>query len=249
MIINIFKKIIGTFGYKLLRKRPGFDIQWIPIIPDSNRLNLLEFLIKTELVKGWNGLIQIGANDGINSDPIREFIIKYNLQSILIEPNIFIFDKLKKNYEKYSNVVLENSAITHDEHASSKIFFYELKSKLDNDNTDYSGFSTLDEQIIKKVQLAYPNTYINKLLVNCLSVASLLEKYRINKLSVLVIDAEGLDFILCKEFFRNNLFPSLIYVEILHQQQKDIEELINTLILNDYLIGGNISDLIAYRKV
>jgi hypothetical protein len=124
-----------------------------------------------------------------------------------------------------------------------------LKSKLENDNTDYSGFSTLDEQIIKKVQFANPNTYINTLLVNCLSVTSLIEKYKIDKLSVLVIDAEGLDIILCKEFFRNNLFPNLIYIEILHQKQKDIAELISFLILNDYLIGGNISDLIAYRKV
>ncbi len=124
-----------------------------------------------------------------------------------------------------------------------------MKSKLENDNTDYSGFSTLDEQIIKKVQFANPNTYINTLLVNCLSVTSLIEKYKIDKLSVLVIDAEGLDIILCKEFFRNNLFPNLIYIEILHQKQKDIAELISFLILNDYLIGGNISDLIAYRKV
>jgi len=249
MMISVLKKIIETLGYKLLRNRKGFDNQWIPSIPDSNRLNILEFLIKTELFKGWNGLIQIGANDGINSDPFREFIIKYNLKSILIEPNIFVFDKLKKNYQEYPNVVLENSAIIHDEPASSKIPFYELKSKLENDNTDYSGFSTLDEQIIKKVQFANPNTYINILLVNCLSVTSLKEKYKIDKLSVLVIDAEGLDIILCKEFFRNNLFPNLIYIEILHQKQKDIAELISFLMLNDYLIGGNISDLIAYRKV
>lgn len=249
MVIKIFKKIIDTSGYLILRKQEGFKNQWIPIIPESNKLNLLEFLIKAELDNGWNGLIQIGANDGINSDPFRQFIIKYKLESILIEPNIVVFNKLKNNYKHHQNVVLENSAITNDEFAPLKVPFFELKSTIANNNIDYSGFSTLDERIIKNVKKSYPNTYIDKYLVNCLSVASLLEKYKIAKLSALVIDAEGLDIILCKEFFKKNIYPSLLYIEILHQKEKDIKDLIDILILNDYLIGGTISDLIAYRKL
>lgn len=249
MLITILKQIIEKFGFLMLRRRSGFVNQWVPIIPETSSLNLLEFLIKAELNNGWHGLIQIGANDGINSDPFRQFIIKYKLESILIEPNVGVFSKLKNNYKSYQNVVLENSAITNDELAPKKIPFYELKSTLENNSIDYSGFSTLDERIINNVKKSNPNTYIDKYLVNCLSVASLLEKYRITKLSALVIDAEGLDIILCKEFFNKNIHPAIIYIEILHQQEKDIKELIDMLILNGYLIGGTISDLIAYRKL
>ncbi len=249
MTNKYFKKFIEFFGFTLLRRKRGFVSQWVPVIPESSNLNLLDFLIKAELDNGWHGLIQIGANDGINSDPFRQFITKYKLESILIEPNIVVFNKLKNNYKHYQNVVLENSAITNDEFAPEKIPFYELKSTLENNSFDYSGFSTLDERIINNVKKSNPNTYIDKYLVNCLSVASLLEKYRITKLSALVIDAEGLDIILCKEFFKKNIHPAIIYIEILHQQEKDIKELIDMLILNGYLIGGTISDLIAYRKL
>ena len=249
MLIKILKQIIEKFGFLMLRRRSLFVNQWVPMIPESNNLNLLDFLIKAELDNGWHGLIQIGANDGINSDPFRQFIIKYKLESILIEPNVVVFDKLKNNYKQYQNVVLENSAITNDEFAPLKVPFFELKSTLSHDNNDYSGFSTLDERIIKNVKKLCPNTYIDKYLVNCLSVAGLLDKYKIAKLSALVIDAEGLDIVLCKEFFKKNISPAIIYIEILHQQEKDIKGLIDMLILNDYLIGGTISDLIAYRKL
>ncbi|MFN9999427.1 MAG: hypothetical protein ACK52X_07385, partial [bacterium] len=81
MTNKYFKKFIEFFGFTLLRRKRGFVSQWVPVIPESSNLNLLDFLIKAELDNGWHGLIQIGANDGINSDPFRQFITKYKLES------------------------------------------------------------------------------------------------------------------------------------------------------------------------
>jgi len=249
MIIKFLKKIFDGLGFVLLRKHKGFEVNWVPVINDFNRINLLEFLINSELNIGWNGLMQIGANDGVKSDPFRELILKYKLKSILIEPNPVVFKILSNNYENCTFALLENSAINVGEGNSNLIPFYELQSTNGKDTIDYSGFSTLDERVIKKAKSANPGTIINKLFVNCLSVSELVKKFEIEKISVLVIDAEGMDIVLCKEFFKINLFPSLIYIEILHQKSNDIERIIQLFLSHNYLIGGTVSDLIAYRNV
>jgi len=249
MIIRFLKKILDGLGFVLLRKHEGFEVNWVPVVNELNRVNLLEFLIISELNIGWNGLIQIGANDGVKSDPFRALILKYKLKAILIEPNPVVFKKLSNNYENCSFASLENSAINVGEDNSNLIPFYELQSSNGIDAVDYTGFSTLDEQVIKKAKSTNPGTIINKVLVNCLSVSDLVKKYEIEKISVLVIDAEGMDIELCKEFFKINLFPILIYIEILHQKSNDIKLLIQLFLSHNYLIGGTVSDLIAYRNV
>ena len=42
--------------------------------------------------------IQVGANDGLMCDPIRQFIVKHSWGGILVEPVPDYFELLKKNY-------------------------------------------------------------------------------------------------------------------------------------------------------
>lgn len=66
-------------------------------------------------------LIQIGANDGLQSDPFRESIISQKISSFLLEPVPEFYDMLKNNYSDYEWVQCFNLAI------SEKDGFEEMK--------------------------------------------------------------------------------------------------------------------------
>jgi hypothetical protein len=42
--------------------------------------------------------IQVGANDGIFGDPLREHILAHKWRGVLVEPQPEIFEQLKANY-------------------------------------------------------------------------------------------------------------------------------------------------------
>lgn len=48
--------------------------------------------------RGKVNFIQIGANDGLRNDPVREFIIRDRWQGILVEPLPAVFAMLQHNY-------------------------------------------------------------------------------------------------------------------------------------------------------
>ncbi len=246
MIKNLIKNIINKFNFQLVKNHLGFKIEWVPDIHKENKIDLLEILIINELKNGWNGLIQIGANDGIHADPVRNIILKYKLKSLLVEPLPHIYSKLLNNYKNIPFINFENSAIIIDNKNLEKyISFFELIDEINK--TNLSGFSSTKINKVKSIQKTIPGSKIKEHRVSCLSVKELLKKYKINEASVLIIDAEGLDIQLCKEFLKLSNPPKIIYFEILDQKKFEIDEVIKILINKGYKISGNISDIIAHK--
>ncbi len=57
-------------------------------------------------------VVQIGANDGINNDPIHKFIKRDNWQGVLLEPQKYVFDRyLKPLYKKTRGITPFNAAL------------------------------------------------------------------------------------------------------------------------------------------
>ena len=52
--------------------------------------------------------IQVGANDGVFGDPLREFIKSFGWEGILVEPQPDVFHHLLDNYDGFSNLVFVN---------------------------------------------------------------------------------------------------------------------------------------------
>lgn len=57
--------------------------------------------------------VQIGASDGLHSDPIREFIVRDGWSGVLVEPLPYSFARLKANYSylQRKDLVFVNAAI------------------------------------------------------------------------------------------------------------------------------------------
>ena len=89
-----------------------------------------------------NGLIQIGANDGLRFDSINKYIKQYKTKSILVEPIKEYFNQLKKNYINHENIFFENLAIS----VKNQInYLYKVKTiNLEEYDEHVKGISSFD---------------------------------------------------------------------------------------------------------
>src|SRR4051812_25620205 len=55
--------------------------------------------------------VQIGANDGLHDDPVRQHALAHRWRGILVEPDPVHFARLTSNYAGHSNLTLVNAAV------------------------------------------------------------------------------------------------------------------------------------------
>jgi hypothetical protein len=55
--------------------------------------------------------IQVGAHNGVSNDHLNDFIVKFGLRGILVEPQPHVFAELSRNYSYCPALKLENVAI------------------------------------------------------------------------------------------------------------------------------------------
>tara|TARA_A100001035_G_C27771276_1_gene496494 strand:- start:867 stop:1709 length:843 start_codon:yes stop_codon:yes gene_type:complete len=89
-------------------------------LPQQNSIDdfLATLFSKNENLK----IIQIGANDGISSDPLFKYVKNYKGKILLIEAIPYYCEKLKKTYAGNPNIIVCNKLV--DSTKSEKKFFY-----------------------------------------------------------------------------------------------------------------------------
>lgn len=71
---------------------------------------LYEFLKKFSAVNKTCNFIQIGSNDGLANDPLREFVLSKRWKGILVEPVPYLFDRLIDNYKGIDGLYFEKGS-------------------------------------------------------------------------------------------------------------------------------------------
>ena len=99
----MFIDLLEARGLKIVRRTADNG-------PNISVLSLaIEHCILSE---GKGAILQVGSNDGIMADPVREIILAYKLPAILVEPIPDIFEQLRLNYSDKSNIRFENVAVS-----------------------------------------------------------------------------------------------------------------------------------------
>ena len=170
-------------------------------------------------------LIQIGANDGLQSDPFRQSIIDYKIDSYLLEPIPEFYNMLQNNYSKYKWVNCFNLAITTkngDQEIeyvpkinglpewtqglgtfdSTKNFLGEGKGG-NGLNIDYSKTELYEE--VKK--------NIKKITVKTNTLETFLSNQNINKIDFYLSDTEGFDWVIFNQLDLEKYIPKVIFIE------------------------------------
>ena len=228
MFFKLIKKIINTFGYKLIEKN------WVKnerLISVKTFFKLEAFLENLFLSHQINTIIQIGANDGVRFDSLNKEIKKHMPKVILVEPIKSNFEELKINYDKQDNIFFENSAISVDDEIN---YLYKVKeSALNKYDEHIIGLTSFNKSHLIKHGVKKRDIVIEK--ISPISITNLLNKYKISQFDLLFIDAEGYDGRILNDFLDNCKIRPFIIFEYVHVEHSILQKVLNKLIEKEYL--------------
>jgi FkbM family methyltransferase len=180
-------------------------------------------MIPTDFITEDTILVQIGANDGIQDDFMREIILSKNIKAHLLEPIPVFYEQLSSLYADSDRVFCYNVAIH--EHSGSAVMTYvndpylPIYTKgLGTFDTSKNAFSLSgnyqlkddlsDNAIIKAI--TEKKKQVN---VHTLTLSDFLEKNNINTIDIFVTDAEGFDGIIFSQLDLKKYTPEIIVME------------------------------------
>ena len=140
------------------------------------------------------GLVVIGAHSGVWLKPLFD---EYQNQNILlVEPVPYNVALLKENTSKYSNISIENSAVSG--RNEIKKFYYVKPDAVKKLGKHWaSGIGSFDKQHIlnhKYKRFMVFDTDIEQIDIQYLVFSNLIKKYSISSIDLLQIDVEGAEF-------------------------------------------------------
>jgi len=194
LLKNVIKNFLNKKNYFFVGDYEAYNRKFT-----YNIIYLLLFFI-LQKKKSLN-IIQVGANDGVISDPLNKFYKenKKNITIFFFEPHPDAYLKLKKNLKLYKNFFFFNKAVGN----KGKKYFYFINKKSNKTSSvqDFSGLSGFEKQNFSKQGLSFDyKKYISKRLMELDDIKSIIQKeigskiYSFsNRIDLITIDAEGYD--------------------------------------------------------
>jgi FkbM family methyltransferase len=194
--------------------------------------------------------IQVGANDGLYSDPLRHYVLNHGWRGILVEPQPDVFDRLRHNYrDQTDRLHFENVAI------ASKPGHLEL-FRVPNGGIGADGVvehaltvTSADPETVAS-QTGVDRGALVQIRVPTVRLDALIEKHGFDDFDILQIDVEGFERSVFESIDLARHRPKLIQFEHGHLGRPDIEEIIQILDGARYRIhfGGHELDSLAISQ-
>ena len=160
-------------------------------------------------------LIVIGSCHGFW---IENDVKKCSNKVLLIEPVKYNFDQLKNRFKNYKNIIFENVAIGDKNELID--FFHVLESSIDKLKKHWaSGIGSFSKEHIlkhrtKRFQITEED--IRCIKIKAITFNKLIDKYKIEYINKLMIDAEGFDYNIIKSIDFKKIFIKEIIFEKKH---------------------------------
>jgi len=191
--------------------------------------------------------VQVGANDGVYSDPLRPYIISRGWRGVLIEPQTDVFERLRVNYAECSDrLVFENVAISSQRNLTLYLPPTDLGGR---DPARAHSIVSSDISVLAR-QIGMPKSHLRPVDVPATTLDALLLRHNITELDLLQIDAEGYDWDVLQTVDLDRVSPTLIQLETGHLGRTALAEMAEHLDLAGYLIyyGGIQGDTLAMKR-
>jgi len=178
--------------------------------------------------------LQIGANDGLRNDPVREFVVKNKWTGCFVEPHPVAFCLLKKNYAYlnkgqlfFENVLVGASNETTPFFHFSKEFLARLDVETQLSFLRKSSLSREHlESFVPPDQIS--GECITSSQIPCADINALVNRYsKGGDLDLLVMDVEGYEFNILNKLDFSNCSPNAILYESSHDDGRTDELLIS----------------------
>jgi FkbM family methyltransferase len=197
-------------------------------------------------------VLQIGAMDGVQFDPIHPFLRRGGWGGLLVEPLPDLFAALVENYRGVPGLRFANVAISSHE-GSITLNRVDPEAIRSGAAPDWSiGVSSMFEDRnsiggvkISPVDYARIKPHVVKQTVACTTLARLLESEAVDRIDLLQIDTEGYDYQVLKQFDFERFHPSIIHLEHYLLPPDEQEACFALLLRNGYVLGTRDIDLVA----
>ena len=189
---------------------------------------------------GRVSFVQIGANDGLRNDPIREFIARDEWGGVFIEPLPPVFELLRRNYAYLGTsrkLAFQNAAISSSE---TSIAFYTatdalLKTLSLEGQLDLLRKSSCSREHVEQF-VSNPSDIV-RVETPCTTVEAIIQRhFPENAIDLLVIDAEGHEAVILQSLDFGRARIGAILFEAHHLEAAEKDSILGLLTRHGYAI-------------
>jgi len=244
---NRIKSFLSRNGLVIHRKKAGqvYNCEFADLSLQSRKLAFLELSIIHEItVNGWSQLVAVGAGGPETADFLERFIIKYDLNSLLIDGDEkSLKEKVTRLRSANCTNIKVQQAWLSDQEGSSEVFYF------NSSDTVLAGYTSIDKNSFLNTARSLGLTHlVSSSQVQTVKLSSLILEKDISRISLLIIDAEGLDISILKDLLSTQILPSIIVVEFLAYSVEELLDLTSMLSSQNYIVYPDISDVIFIKN-
>jgi FkbM family methyltransferase len=228
---------LGRRGYIVTRAR----------FAEESPIDLRGLLASSiERRKGRFEVLQIGANDGVENDPIHKLVLSRGWYLCAVEPMPRPFQRLQTNYRDMRTVTCLQCAVGH---VDGETTLYTLASPRAHSVDDHLSSFSID--VLRKHWRSIPDLEqrITTQIVKCLTFDSVVRQSSLHEIDMLQIDTEGYDYEIIKMAFNAGLFPPILAFEWQHLDRQAMFACRCDLIKHGYRWLLSKGDVIAMKDV
>jgi FkbM family methyltransferase len=241
MLKTAVRRALRSVGYDIVRydpqrQRMRFDLRF--------GLNVFE-LVVNDFLKSRPAetitLLQIGANDGMQQDPVRPILAGHAIRAVLVEPIPEVYERLCANYAGFARVQTVNSAIGVED---GTLQLFMLNPGLAGESSLVTSFDKAAVENFRRLWKLEPDQMIARE-VPCLTVASILARSAVDHAHIAAVDTEGMDCLICNQLLDLDAPPEIIHFEYANCPEAEVRKLLARLEQMGYAVARSGLDITA----
>lgn len=197
-------------------------------------------------------LVQVGAHNGITSDPLHRFLIDgIAWQSILVEPQGACVRSLRSNYADRDNIHIVHAAIGPAAASSRSLQLYRISDEAVGLPHWANQLASARREVIASHRDRIPDIerWIVSETVPCMTLAEVVAQHAFPRVDLLATDTEGFDFEIVQQIDALPSLPQFIYYEHLHLSAEEYASSLRFLDSRGYATHAvNNGDTFAQRR-
>lgn len=229
----------------------GYRIEGVRYTPrqllDPQALRRLEFddvVCRYMIEQGEECIfLQVGAYDGVSTDPLRKYIARFGWRGVMLEPQPGPASQLRTLYPEDSGVTIIEAALDRERGTRS---LYTVESG--QVPIWAGGMASFDREHILKHDYLIPGIagLVKEIEIPTVTFDDVLARLPEGRLDILQIDVEGADLLMLSLFPFARLRPAIVQWEVKNLTREQREAAIDLLLGHNYrvaLSGGE--DMLA----
>jgi FkbM family methyltransferase len=178
--------------------------------------------------------IQVGAYDGVSTDPLHRYIARCGWRGVMLEPQPGPANALRQLYAGNDRIAILEAAV--DDVRGSRALFTVDSEELPK---WAGGMASFDRNHLLKHEYLIPGIegFVRELRVDCITFADVLARLPGSRLDLLQIDAEGADGHILSLFPFDRIEPAIIHWEVKNMTRAQQEQALDLLTHRGYLIA------------